>query len=217
MERRSAAMSDRKRLPEEERKAEILDACDRLYEEKGFREITIKDISTETSFSRPSIYNYFQTKEEIFLGLLTREYELWTADLVRIAGTDGGMNREQMSKEQLTREIGKSLEKRRTLLKILAMNIYEIEENSRLELLTAFKVRFAESLETFGRLLRSALPELTDARAEAVRYAFFPFMNGIYPYAYPTAKQCEAMDAAGVTHRQMTIAEITENFLRQIL
>ncbi len=34
-----------------------------------------------TSFSRPSIYNYFQTKEEIFLAILKKEYELWIADL----------------------------------------------------------------------------------------------------------------------------------------
>ena len=68
-------MTARKKLPEEVRRAEILNACDRLYREKGFREITIKDISQETSFSRPSIYNYFETKEEIFLGLLTREYK----------------------------------------------------------------------------------------------------------------------------------------------
>ena len=56
------------------RREEIMDACEKLYETMGFHSITIKNISTETSFSRPSIYNYFQTKEEIFLGLLTREY-----------------------------------------------------------------------------------------------------------------------------------------------
>ena len=56
----------------EQRKDEIIEACARLYETKGFKEITIKDISAETSFSRPSIYNYFETREEIFLALLTR-------------------------------------------------------------------------------------------------------------------------------------------------
>lgn len=31
----------------------------------SFKDITLKDISRETTFSRTSIYNYFQTKEEI--------------------------------------------------------------------------------------------------------------------------------------------------------
>ena len=50
-----------------QRKNEIIDACAALYQTKGFREVTIKDISQKTSISRPSIYNYFETKEEIFL------------------------------------------------------------------------------------------------------------------------------------------------------
>ena len=31
----------------------------------------------ETTFPRTSIYNYFQSKEEIFLALLKWEYDLW--------------------------------------------------------------------------------------------------------------------------------------------
>jgi len=204
--------AERRRLPEEVRREEILDACDRLYEKQGFRDITIKDISSETSFSRPSIYNYFETKEEIFLGLLTREYELWTADLKK--AEDSGI---RLTKVQLVRKIAASLQKRRTLLKIMAMNLYEIEGNSRPERLVEFKKKFAASQNVFGSLLRKAIPDLTGKRADEIRYAFFPFMNGIYPYAYPTKKQCQAMDKAGVTYHRMTIAEITEGFLKQIL
>ena len=67
------------------RKEEIIDACASLYEAMGFKDITIRDIGEKTSFTRTSIYNYFQTKEEIFLGLLQREYEAWTCDLKAIA------------------------------------------------------------------------------------------------------------------------------------
>ncbi len=63
------------------RKEEIINACEKLYKTMSFKEITIKEIGSATSFTRTSIYNYFQTKEEIFLALLKREYELWAADL----------------------------------------------------------------------------------------------------------------------------------------
>ncbi len=63
------------------RKEEIINACASLYETMGFKDITIRDIGAKTSFTRTSIYNYFQTKEEIFLALLQREYEAWTLDL----------------------------------------------------------------------------------------------------------------------------------------
>ena len=39
------------------RKNEIIEACKSLYQTKGFREVTIKEISRKTRFSRPSIYN----------------------------------------------------------------------------------------------------------------------------------------------------------------
>ena len=49
------------------RKEEIIDACASLYETKSFRDITIRDIGEKTSFTRTSIYNYYHSKEEIFL------------------------------------------------------------------------------------------------------------------------------------------------------
>lgn len=63
------------------RREEIINACEELYKTMSFKEITIKEIGNATSFTRTSIYNYFQTKEEIFLALLKREYELWIVDL----------------------------------------------------------------------------------------------------------------------------------------
>lgn len=63
------------------RKAEIVNACAVLYETRSFKEITLKEIGEKTSFTRTSIYNYFQTKEEIFLALFQREYEAWIEDL----------------------------------------------------------------------------------------------------------------------------------------
>ena len=45
-----------------ERENEIIDACKKLYRTKSFKEITIKEIGKTTSFTRTSIYNYFQTK-----------------------------------------------------------------------------------------------------------------------------------------------------------
>ena len=60
-----------------ERENEIIDACKKLYRTMSFKEITIKEIGKTTSFTRTSIYNYFQTKEEIFLALLQREEDVY--------------------------------------------------------------------------------------------------------------------------------------------
>ena len=68
----------------EARREEIINACEKLYQTMSFKEITLRDIAGATSFTRTSIYNYFQTKEEIFLALLTREYNRWIDELSSI-------------------------------------------------------------------------------------------------------------------------------------
>ncbi len=196
----------------EQRKNEIIEACARLYETKGLKEITIKDISTETSFSRPSIYNYFETREEIFLALLTREYYEWGRALRQIVS-----EKKKTGADELAKKLAKSMEKRSVMLKISAMNLYEIEENSRIERLVGFKVCFKASMDAFNECLRQYLPEMTDARIAEITYAFFPFMYGIYPYACPTEKQCRAMNDAKISYKVQSIYELTYRFLIRIL
>ena len=195
----------------DKRREEIMDACEKLYEAMGFQSINIKVISTETSFSRPSIYNYFQTKEEIFLGLLTREYMKWNEALKSIIRRNADMD-----KDTLARAIAKSMEERKTLLKISAMNLYEIEENSREELLVDYKRTFKNSIELFDECLKKHL-KVSNQKSEQIRYAFFPYMYGIYPYSFPTDKQISAMDEVKLSHMDVTIYEMTYQFLKLIL
>ncbi|MBR1418158.1 MAG: TetR/AcrR family transcriptional regulator, partial [Synergistaceae bacterium] len=51
----------------------------------SFKDITIREIGNLLPFARPTIYNYFKTKEEIFLALLQREYELWSDELTAMS------------------------------------------------------------------------------------------------------------------------------------
>ena len=123
------------------RREEIINACERLYETMSFKEITLKEIGNAVPFSRPTIYNYFQTKEEIFLALYGREYDRWNGDLERILAQNAPLTR-----HALADAIARSLEKREQLLKLLAMNNYDMEANSRAELLTEFKASYGRSI-----------------------------------------------------------------------
>lgn len=176
-----------------ERREEIINACETLYRTHSFKEITLKDISSATSFSRPTIYNYFETKEEIFLALFRREYDRWNEDLSRIR-----QENEHLSREQLADRIAASLEKRSQLLKLLAMNNYDMERSSRPELLADFKQAYGESMRNVDQLLKKFCPEMTEADRQEFIYIFFPFMFGIHPYTAVTDKQRKAMEDAGV-------------------
>ncbi len=194
------------------RREEIIDACEELYKTMSFKEITIKEIGNATSFTRTSIYNYFQTKEEIFLALLKREYELWIAYLQKEME-----HHERMSKDEFADMLARSLEERPQLLKIMSMNHYDMETGSRPEHLADFKVVYGQSLRTVMAGLDKYFPDMTVSEKQNFVYIFFPFMFGIYPYTFVTEKQRAAMEEARVNYVFMTIYEITFNCVSRLL
>lgn len=59
----------------------ILDSAEKLFVEKGYAGTSINDIAEEADFSRTSIYQYFNSKEEIYLHILERYTEPLTERL----------------------------------------------------------------------------------------------------------------------------------------
>lgn len=194
------------------RKEEIIDACASLYETMGFRDITIRDIGARTSFTRTSIYNYFQTKEEIFLALLEREYAAWTADLQAVLRRSGSL-----SAEEFAEELAGTLEQRQCMLKLMSMNLYDMECSSRIGNLVAFKTVYAGAMQALTGCLQKFFPDMTDRAIQDFLYAFFPFLFGIYPYTSVTDKQKEAMKLAGISYPRYSIREIVRPFVARLL
>lgn len=194
------------------RKEEIITACAELYMTMSFKDITIKEIGNATTFTRTSIYNYFQTKEEIFLALLQREYELWIRRLKQIQA-----EHKRMTETEFADALAHSLEERKNLLKIMSMNHYDMEENSRIERLIEFKVVYGQSLAEVRNCLDKFFPKMTVQDKQDFIFSFFPFMFGIYPYTVVTEKQREAMTQAKVNYVYMSIYEITYAEVKKLL
>ena len=194
------------------RKEEIINACAALYETMGFRDITIRDIGERTSFTRTSIYNYFQTKEEIFLALLQREHEAWIADLEEIARRE-----EPMTPERFADALARTLEKRGCMLKLESMNLYDMEGSSRMENLVAFKEVYGRAVQAVTRCLERCFPQMTQEEVQTFLYAFFPFLFGVYPYSMPTEKQEEAMKLAHVRPVRRSVYQLVRSLVVKLL
>ena len=194
------------------RKEEIINACERLYKENSFRDITIKSIGEQTTFSRTSIYNYFHTKEEIFLALLKREYDRWIDDLNEMYEQNN-----EMTREMFADKLSHTIEKRKNMLKLVSMNMYEIEDNSRLEELIELKKSYGRAIKTVRKCVDKFLNNMKEKDKDKFIYLFFPFMYGIYPYTEATEKQMEAMKVAEVPSKLLSIYEITYNGILKLL
>ena len=188
------------------RREEIISACETLYTQRSFKDVTIKDIGDLTSFTRTSIYNYFETKEEIFLALLHREYQSWTADLTAISEA------EARGVEPLSRALAESLDRRQTMLRL--MSLFEMEENSRVEALAAFKQGFHAMLHALEACVNAHCPGVD---ADGFRFAFLPFVYGVYPYSTVTEKQRAAMAQAGVDYDPPTVYDMVYRGAMNIL
>ncbi len=194
------------------RKEEIISACRKLYETMSFKDITLKEIGKQTSFTRTSIYNYFETKEEIFLALFAQEYELFAEDLDRLFE-----QREMLPPDELSSELAHALERRPLMLKLLSMNLYDMEANSRMERLVEFKKAYGESSAAVDRCLKKFVPGLTEENRQTFLYAFLPFVYGLYPYTVVTEKQRLAMKEAGIPYVYMSTYEMAYTFIRTLL
>ena len=193
------------------RKEEILNAAETLYRTKSFQEITLNDIAELTTFKRTSIYNYFETKEEIFLMLNKSQYESWVSDLENII-----QNNNVLSKDDIAKNIAHSLEKREDMLKLM-MNHFDMEANSRLEVLAEFKVAFGNSMKTLNKLLEKFCSLMNEDDRTKFIYTLFPFIYGIYPYTTVSEKQKEAMEKANAGFIHHSIYEITYNCIKLLL
>ena len=194
------------------RKEEIINACEKLYENNNFKDITIKSIGEKTTFSRTSIYNYFQTKEEIFLALLKREYERWIDDLNEMYEQN-----QEMTKELFADKLAQTIAKRKNLLKLLSMNMYDMEENSRMEELIEFKRAYGNAIKMVRKCVDKFFNKMSDSEKEEFIFLFFPLMYGIYPYAEVTEKQMKAMEVANVPFKYLSIYDITYKGILKLL
>lgn len=189
---------------------EIISVCEELYHTMSFKDISIKEIGNKTTCTRTSIYNYFQNKEEIFLALMEREYDRWVDELNEMID-----NLDHFSVNIVSDILAKTLSNRPQLLKLLAMNLYDIETNSSIEALTTFKRAYASAVRSVQKLVSKL--NMNQAQTDDFIYSFFPFIFGIYPYTQVTEKQKTAMKQACFEYIQPSVYEIIYKCVNKLL
>ena len=62
----------------EARRNQVLDAAAEAFAEKGFHRATTKDIAGKAGIAEGTIYNYFDSKDDLLIGMMSRLTELET-------------------------------------------------------------------------------------------------------------------------------------------
>jgi len=66
----------------------ILDAAKQVFARKGFHATRLEDIAEAAGFSKASLYNYYDSKELIFISLADREYDRLIQELDRAVSVE---------------------------------------------------------------------------------------------------------------------------------
>lgn len=194
------------------RQEEIIDACDVLFERYGYEGVNFKVISEMTSITRPTLYNYYSTKDEILLDLLQREILHWQISLMHEMETTS-----VMTKTQYSAFLTDQLASHDKMMKLLSILFTFLENNSRVEKLAPFKTDVMNVLGTVAASVDQYFPESSAEKKAIFVSAFFAYIVGLYPMANLTEKQLEAIQRAGANYVQPDFRQMCHNGILLLL
>ncbi len=70
MQNHSQVIYTRRRRKKDQRIQGILDAAQKVFFSKGYKKATMDEIALEAEISKPTIYQYFKTKDELYAALM---------------------------------------------------------------------------------------------------------------------------------------------------
>ncbi|MDD4222269.1 MAG: TetR family transcriptional regulator [Candidatus Methanomethylophilus sp.] len=183
---------------------QIADRCDGIiaaaadiYACEGYDAVTFQAIASQTPFTRPSIYRYFQTREEVMLELLRRDYAGWYADLQRVFAADT-----MASREEFCRLLAGTIGSHQRMLALISINLRAIETESRPERLQGFKRLCRDSMAYLLSRVAVYFPRSTVQARDDFSQALMVMFFGLYPNTHLTSQQIAAMDAVGMSHKR---------------
>lgn len=177
-----------------DRQSEIINACDTLYSQYGYDGVTFQAISQLTSFSRPTIYNYYKTKDEILLALLKRELIHWREEFLE--ATQGVAH---MTREQFSACLTQCLVRHGKMFRLLAILFSTLEANSRLEHLADFYQSVSDVFEAIFHSTGRYFPDIAPETRLSLQHACVAYVLGLHSMTSLSEKQKAAVRLAGVS------------------
>ncbi|MDR1655465.1 MAG: hypothetical protein LBR96_05650, partial [Treponema sp.] len=149
-------------------------------------------ISEITSFKRPTIYLYYKTKDEVLLDLLKKEMLDWDRAMQKVIQTT-----ETMTKKRYCAFLTETIVPRDKMLRLFVILCTNIENQCGLEKLAVFKKEVGCVFVTLRKSLDKYFPQTDISKKDFFITALVSYMHGLYPLAYPSKKQVDAMALAG--------------------
>jgi AcrR family transcriptional regulator len=128
--------------------AGLLEAAEKLFSDKGYHATSIRDIAREAGFSVGGVYQFFTSKDELYLKVVESQWEFFFGLLGAARQAEGA----RAKLEALTEAMFKTFEERRGFFRLF------LSERGRLT--AAFSGQIAERVGAHTRRLREQLVDM---------------------------------------------------------
>jgi len=194
------------------RQKEIIDACYSIYANGKYDDVTFGKISEITSISRPSIYNYYITKEEILLDVLEKEYLKWYEH------TRNNFNENiRLNKKELCELLVNSFDGFDMFLKLLSIQYSIIEKNCSFEKLTQFKMNTQHIFKYIESIVGKTLPRSNVTSRSTFSLMLLSSVGNFYEICNPNGTGLKAMKVANRDYKLPEFKQLCNEYVEILI
>ncbi len=172
----------------QKRISEIVDAASLIYNQDGFEGLTFSKISELTQFTRPTIYKYFATKEEILLKMILADLSQWVEMLVKSFKV-----KKIYTIEEIADILSHTLTSTGRLVELLTFLFTSIEKNVSKEALIEFKMEMFSYQSDLFNLFSMFMPNASSVQIENFITSQLTLAIGLYPMCHLSDVQLEVV------------------------
>ena len=177
-----------------------------------YDDITFGKISEMTSISRPSIYNYYITKEEILLDVLEKEYLKWYENFKNSFNENF-----RLTKKDLSNLLINSFNNCNIFLRLLAIQYSIIEKNCSFEKLTQFKMNTQTILNSIESVVAKTFPRSTPNNRSTFISALFSSIGNLYEMCNSGDTQLKAMKIANREYQLPNFKDLSTLYIETLI
>jgi AcrR family transcriptional regulator len=171
----------RARRPEhkDERREAILAASRELAAKRPVREISLGDVARQVGLAKSNLLRYFESREDIFLRLLLREWESWRVNLtMQLAASPTTAN-------SVATTIARTIAEHPLFCDLISEMSAVLERNVSVGAVQAFKSQSLDKVDDLGTVVAQRMPGLPKEYGRETIAGALIITAGLWPIANP--------------------------------
>lgn len=167
----------------EKRRQDILTCGLNLFAKSDYEHVSMAQVAECAGMAKGTVFLYFKTKEELFLGITYQAFEKWFDDLDAILLAT---KPSQSAIPRMMNNLKKEFQKHKQLVRLIAFSHIILEHNVSYDCARAYKFMLVRRLHHTGQLMEKTIPFLTKGQGNKLLQWMYALVIGFGHMAEPS-------------------------------